>query len=124
MNIKPIKNKKDYTLALEKIYAFMNKDVKKGSIEADEYDILCTLVEKYENEYYPIAPPHPIEAIKFRMEQLDMKTQDLIDIIGNKSRASKILNKKEGLTLKMIRKIHDALKIPLDILVMEYALHS
>jgi HTH-type transcriptional regulator/antitoxin HigA len=101
----------------------MNKDIKRGSKEADEYDILCTLVEKYENEHYPIPSSHPIEAIKFRMEQLDMKTHDLVAIIGGKSRASKILNKKEGLTLKMIRKIHEALKIPLEILVREYALH-
>lgn len=123
MTIKPIKTKKDYTIALEKIYSFMNRDVKKGTAEADEYDIICTLVEKYENEHYPIAPPDPIEAIKFRMDQMDMKTQDLVAMIGGKSRASKVLNKKEGLTLKMIRKIHEALKIPLEVLIREYALH-
>ena len=86
MNIKPIRNKKDYTVALERVHVLMNKNSKKASAEADEYEILCTLVEKYENEHYPITPPDPIEAIKFRMEQLDMKTKDLVEIIGDKSR--------------------------------------
>ncbi|HPH15638.1 MAG TPA: helix-turn-helix domain-containing protein, partial [Bacteroidales bacterium] len=88
--------------------------------EGDEADILGILIEKYEDEYYPIGLPDPIEAIKFRMEQMDMKKSDLAKIIGYRSRVSEIFSKKRKLTLEMIRRLHDNLKIPYDSLITEY----
>jgi len=89
-------------------------------IEGDELEILSILIEKYEKEHYPIAMSEPIEAIKFRMEQLGMKQKDLAEILGFKSRVSEILNKKRKLTLKMIRKLHQKLSIPTDTLIQNY----
>ena len=78
------------------------------------------IIEDYEDKHYPIPPPDPIEAIKFRMEQMDMKQKDLGRIIGHKSRASEILSKKRKLTLAMIRKISKELNISTEVLVQEY----
>ena len=72
------------------------------------------------NVHYPIEPPDPIEAIKFRMEQMDMKKGDLAEILGNKSRVSEFFSKKRKLTLEMIRRLHDKLKIPYEILIADY----
>ena len=83
-------------------------------------EILSILIDKYENENYPIDMPDPIEAIKFRMEQLDMKQKDLAAAMGFKSRVSEILNKKRKLTLEMIRKLNLVLNIPTEVLVQEY----
>lgn len=118
MNIKLIKNEEDYHAALmrlEKIF-----DAKLNTEEGDELEVLSFLIEKYENEMYPIAAPDPIEAIKFRMEQLGYKQKDLEKIIGYKGRVSEILNKKRKLTLEMIRKLHNSLHIPSDVLLQEY----
>ena len=76
--------------------------------------------EKYEDEHYPIGPPDPIEAIKFRMEQMDMKNSDLAEIIGYKSRVSEIFSKKRKLTLEMIRRLHTKLNIPYETLISDY----
>src|SRR5688500_13876308 len=118
MNIKPIKTKKDYKAAMERLDKIF--DAKPGSKEGDELEILALLVEKYENEHYPVPPPDPIEAIKFRMEQMGYDAKDLEEIIGNKGRVSEILNRKRKLSLAMIRKIHDKLNISTDVLVQEY----
>ena len=91
-----------------------------NSPEGDEAEILSILIEKYEDEHYPIGLPDPIEAIKFRMEQMDMSKSDLAEIIGYKSRVSEILSRKRKLTLQMIRKLHDELKIPYDTLIADY----
>jgi HTH-type transcriptional regulator/antitoxin HigA len=118
MDIKPIKNAKDYKqamLRLEQIF-----DARPRTKEGDELEILSLLIEKYENEKYPIEAPDPIEAIKFRMEQMGYKQRDLENIIGHKGRVSEVLNRKRKLTLEMIRKIHDALHIPAEVLVKEY----
>jgi len=118
MTIKPIKTKKDYqnVLArLEKIF-----DAKPGTAEGDELEILGLLIDKYEQEHYPIDFPDPIEAIKFRMEQLGYTQTDLANVMGHKGRASEILNKKRRLTLDMIRQLHDVLKIPTDVLIQNY----
>ncbi|MFO7869628.1 MAG: helix-turn-helix domain-containing protein, partial [Bacteroidales bacterium] len=90
------------------------------SPEGDEAEILSILIEKYEDEYYPIESPDPIEAIKFRMEQMDMKKSDLAKILGYKSRVSEIFSRKRKLTLKMIRKLHNELKIPYENLIVDY----
>lgn len=118
MKIKPVKTAKDYKAALNRLNQIF--DAKPGTAVGDELDILALLIEKYEEEKYPIEAPDPIEAIKFRMEQLGYKQKDLEDIIGYKGRVSEILNKKRKLSLEMIRKLHFALHIPTDVLVQEY----
>ena len=118
MTIKPIKTKKDYQHALERLELIF--DSKKGSNNGDELEILGILIEKYEDEHFPIGFPDPIEAIKFRMEQMGYNQTDLAKIVGLKSRASEILNKKRKLTLEMIRLLHDNLKIPTEVLIQSY----
>lgn len=118
MNIKPIKSEKDYTEAMKRLDVIF--DAKKGSAEGDELEILGILVDQYENEHFPIALPDPVEAIKFRMEQLGYNQSDLAKIVGLKSRASEILNKKRKLSLEMIRQLHERLNIPTDVLIQPY----
>lgn len=118
MNIKPIKTKKDYENALKRLELIF--DAKKGSPEGDELEILGILVEKYEDQHFPIGFPDPIEAIKFRMEQMGYTQSDLATIVGLKSRASELLNKKRKLTLEMIRLIHSNLNIPTEVLIQAY----
>lgn len=118
MNVKPIKTEQDYMEALERLEVIF--DAKPGTKEGDELEILGILLEKYENENCPIELPDPIEAIKFRMEQLNYSQNDLAEIIGLKSRASEILNKKRKLSLEMIRKLTDKLHIPSEVLIQAY----
>ena len=118
MEIKVIRTENDYQQSLKRLELIF--DAEFGSPEGDELEILGMLIEKYENEHYPIPLPDPIEAIKFRMEELGYKQGDLATIVGLKSRASEILNKKRKLTLEMIRKINEHLKIPIEVLVQAY----
>ena len=118
MNIKPIRTKKDYQQALERLEVIF--DAKKGTDKGDELEILGMLIEKYENEKFPIDFPDPIEAIKFRMEQLGYNQTDLANVVGLKSRASEILNRKRKLSLEMIRQLHDRLNIPTEVLIQAY----
>jgi HTH-type transcriptional regulator/antitoxin HigA len=118
MKIRPIKNIEDYEKALERLELIF--DAKKGTEEGDELEILTILIDKYERENFPIDLPDPIEAVKFRMDQLNMKQKDLAATIGFKSRVSEVLNKKRKLTLDMIRKLHEKLNIPTNILIREY----
>ena len=118
MTIRPIKTKKDYQLALARLENVF--EAKKGTPQGDELEILSILIEKYENEHFPVGLPDPIEAIKFRMEQLGYSQTDLAKVVGLKSRASEILSKKRKLSLEMIRQIHDKLKIPTDVLIQTY----
>ncbi len=118
MTIKPIKTRKDYQNALvrlEKIF-----DAKPGSAQGDELEVLGILIDTYEKNHYPIDFPDPVEAIKFRMEQLGYTQSDLANIVGLKSRASEILSKKRKLTLEMIRNLHDTLNIPTNVLIQNY----
>ncbi|NBG66469.1 helix-turn-helix domain-containing protein [Acidiluteibacter ferrifornacis] len=118
MKITPIRNEQDYQEALERLEVIF--DSKKGTDEGDELEILSILIDKYENETYPIDLPDPIEAIKFRMEQMGMKQKDLAEIVGFKSRVSEILNRKRKLTIDMIRKLNTTLHIPTDVLIQDY----
>jgi HTH-type transcriptional regulator/antitoxin HigA len=118
MRIKPIKTKKDYQQALERLELVF--DAKKGTPQGDELDILGILIDHYENEHFPIDLPDPIEAIKFRMEQLGYTQTDLAEIVGLKSRASEILSRKRKLSLEMIRQLHEKLNIPTDVLIQAY----
>jgi HTH-type transcriptional regulator/antitoxin HigA len=110
MEIKPIKTETDYNQALERLEMIF--DAKNGTPEGDELEVLGILIDQYENEHFPIGLPDPIEAIKFRMEQMGYNQNDLANIVGLKSRASEILNRKRKLSLEMIRKIHEVLNIP------------
>ena len=118
MNLKPIKTKKDYQQALERLEVIF--DAKKETKEGDELEILGILIDQYENEHFPIDLPDPIEAIKFRMEQLGYTQTDLAKVVGLKSRASEILSKKRKLSLDMIRQLHEKLNIPTDVLIQAY----
>lgn len=118
MTVSLIKTKRDYQEALKRLELIF--DVKKGSTEGDELEVLGILIEKYENEHFPIGFPDPIEAIKFRMEQMGYNQSDLAKVVGLKSRASEILNKKRKLSLEMIRQLHTAFKIPTDVLIQTY----
>ena len=118
MKIKPIKTKKDHQAALKRLETIF--DAKPGSPEGDELEILGMLIDKYEKEHDPIDYPDPIEAIKFRMEQLGYTQNDLARVVGLKSRASEILNRKRKLSLEMIRKLHKVLGIPTDVLIQSY----
>jgi HTH-type transcriptional regulator/antitoxin HigA len=118
MNIKPIKTEEDYKKALQKLESIF--DAKPNSKKGDELEMLGILIEQYENEHFPIDLPDPIEAIKFRMEQMGYNQTDLGNLINSKSRASEILNKKRKLSLEMIRQIHDILNIPTDVLIQSY----
>ena len=115
MAIKPIKTKKDYEAALEKIDALMN--AKPNTPDGDTLDILTTLVEAYEQKHFFIAPPNPIEAIKFRMEQLGLKQSHLVEALGGKNRVSEILNHKRELTAKMMRELHKKFNVPAESLL-------
>ncbi len=118
MNIKPIKTEKDYQKALKRLEVIF--DARPKTKEGDELEILGFLIEKFEEEHYPIEAPDPIEAIKFRMEQMGYKQKDLAEIIGYKGRVSEILSRKRKLTLDMVRNLHDKLNIPLESLVQPY----
>lgn len=118
MEIKPIKTEYDYNQALERLEIIF--DAKNGSSEGDELEVLGILIDQYENEHFPIGLPDPIEAIKFRMEQMGYNQNDLADIVGLKSRASEILNRKRKLSLEMIRQLHERLHIPTDVLIQAY----
>ena len=118
MNITPIRNEKDYQRALNRLEEIF--DAKKGTEQGDELEILSILIDRFENEMLPIGMPDPIEAIKFRMEQMGMKQKDLAEVVGFKSRVSEILNRKRKLTLDMIRKLNSTLHIPTEVLVQDY----
>lgn len=118
MKIAPIRNEKDYQRALDRLEVIF--DAKKETEQGDELEILSILVDNYENENFPIGMPDPIEAIKFRMEQMGMKQKDLAEVVGFKSRVSEILNRKRKLTLEMVRKLNTTLRIPTEVLVQDY----
>jgi HTH-type transcriptional regulator / antitoxin HigA len=118
MKIAPIRNEKDFQNALIRLDEIF--DAKKGTEQGDELEILSILIDRYEYQNFPIEMPDPIEAIKFRMEQMKMKKKDLAEVIGFNSRVSEILNKKRKLTLSMIRKLHTKLHIPTEVLIQDY----
>ena len=114
---KVIKNEKQYLEYLEEFEKLMDIDPDEGTEESDIYDLLAVLIEEYEDENYQIDLPDPIEAIKFRMEQMGLKNKDLIEIIGSKSKVSEVLNKKISLSLNMIKKLHQFLCIHAEVLI-------
>lgn len=122
MELKPIRTEKDYRAALKRMDVIF--DAPLNTKEGDEAEILSLLIENFENEHYPIEAPDPIEAIKIRMEELNIKQKDLVGIIGGKSRVSEILNRKKKLTVDMIRELEHRLQIPASVLVSSYPLQN
>ncbi|HTK84869.1 MAG TPA: hypothetical protein VL625_07255 [Patescibacteria group bacterium] len=120
MNIKPIKSRKDHQAALQRIEALMH--AKKNSKEGDELDILVTLVSVYEEQHFAIDNPDPIAVIEHCMEALGLERRDLERILGSKSRASEVLNKRRKLTMEMVRSLHDEMGIPAQALIQDYKL--
>ena len=117
MTIKPIRDDDDLKKAfrrLEKIF-----QAEEGTAQADERDVLVTLVEVYENVHYDFGPADPVEAIKFRMEQVGLTQRDLEPYIGPSGRVSEVLNRKRPLSLRMVKRLHDGLKIPYESLLAE-----
>jgi HTH-type transcriptional regulator/antitoxin HigA len=115
MTIKPIKTERDYQKALKEIKRLW--DVKPNSPKGDRLEVLVTLVEAYERKHYKVEPPDPVEAIKFRMEQLGLKASDLAKILGGRSRVSEVLNRKRKLTVDMMRSLRKRLDIPAESLL-------
>lgn len=120
MNISPIKTEDDYEKALERLDEIF--DAKIGTKESDEADILGLLIDEYEKKHYPIEAPDPIEAIKIRMEELELKQVDIVKEFGGKSRVSEMLNRKRKLTLEMIRYLTTKLNLSANILIKDYQL--
>jgi len=120
MELKPIKTETDYRKALMRLEIIFDAPI--NSKNGDEAEILSLLIENYENENYPIEAPDPIEAIKIRMEELNIRQKDLVGIIGGKSRVSEILNRKKRLTVDMIREFERILHISASVLVNNYQL--
>ncbi|MFC3114763.1 ImmA/IrrE family metallo-endopeptidase [Cellvibrio fontiphilus] len=118
-HIKIIKTDQEHEQALAYLMSLMDKEIVKGSAEADELDVLALLIERYEEERYPIDPPDPIEAIKFRMEQQGLRNKDLIPYIGSASKVTEVLNGKRPLSLNMIRRLSESLGISAQVLIRE-----
>ena len=117
MNIKPIKTKTDYRAVLKEIELLMR--AAPGSADGERLDVLVTLVESYEKKHFPLELPDPVEAIKFRMEQMGLTAKDLTPMIGQINRVYEILNRKRPLTLKMIWRLHKGLGIPAESLIKQ-----
>jgi HTH-type transcriptional regulator/antitoxin HigA len=115
MEIRPIKSEEDYYQLLQRVEVLWGS--KRDTQEGDELDLLVTIIEAYEMNHYPIAPPDPIDAIKFRMEQMGMTKTDLAKYLGSQSRVSEVLSRKRKLTLKMVKSLHKGLKISPEILL-------
>jgi len=118
MDIKPVRTETDYDAALARIEEIWNAEP--GTPESDELDVLSVLVEDYEKKHHPIPPPDPIEAIKFRMEQMGLSRRDLEPYIGSRGRVAEVLNRKRGLSIEMIRNLSEGLGISAEVLVAKY----
>ena len=114
-----LENKKDYEAALKRINELMDADPRPSTNAGKEMKLLLYLVEKYEDEHYPIGLPDPIEAIKTRMEDMGIEPKDLVAAIGDKGTVSKILNRRLPLSLRMIRNLSEMLQLPADVLIQE-----
>jgi len=120
MQLKLIKTESDYQLALKRLELIFDAPI--GTADSDEADILGLLIDEYEKKYHPIEAPDPIEAIKIRMEEMNLKQKDLVSEVGGKSRVSEILNKKRKLTVEMIRNLTKKLNLSSELLISDYQL--
>lgn len=113
--LKPIRTEADYDAALAEVERLWG--AKSGTVEGDRLDVLATLIEVYEEKHHPMDPPDPIEAIRFRMEQQGLTRRDLEPMIGPRNRVADVLNRKRGLSIDMIRQLHDHLGISAEVLI-------
>lgn len=118
MQIKPIKTEQHYFEALERLEEIF--DAKENTPDGDEAEVLSLIIDNFENEHYPIEAPDPIEAIRIRMEEMDLKQKDMVEIIGSKSKTSEVLNRKKRLTLDMIRNLQEKLNLSASLLIRNY----
>ncbi|MFT9092171.1 DNA-binding protein [Gluconobacter sp. DsW_056] len=114
-DLKPIRNEADYDAALEEVGRLWG--AKSGTLDGDRLDVLATLIDAYEAKHHPIDPPDPVEAIRFRMEQQGLTRKDLEPMIGPRNRVADVLNRKRGLSIDMIRQLHDGLGISAEVLI-------
>ncbi|SRR6266851_523219 len=114
-NVKPVRTKKDHEAALAEVERLWG--AKLGTPEGDRLDVLATLIDAYEAARFPIDPPDPVEAIKFRMEQQGLTRKDLQPLIGTRTRVAEVLNRKRSLSIGMIRRLHQALGISAEVLI-------
>lgn len=114
-DVKPIRSEADYEVALAEVERLWG--AKTGTAKGDRLDVLATLIDVYESEHFPMDPPDPIEAIKFRMEQQNLTRKDLEGIVGSRTRIAEVLNRRRGLSIGMIRRLHEKLGISTDILI-------
>lgn len=117
-DIRPIRTEADFDLAMKEVARLWG--AKTGSAEGDRLEVLATLIEAYEAVHHPIDPPDPVEAIKFRMEQMGLTRKDLEDIVGTRTRIAEILNRKRSLSIGMIRRLNQRLGIPAEVLIRPY----
>jgi HTH-type transcriptional regulator/antitoxin HigA len=120
MDIRPIKTEADYQAALQRVEALL--EAQSNTPEGDDLDILVTLLSAYEEQHYPILPPDPIEALVYWMEARDLTRRDLEPLLGSRARVAEILNRRRRLTLEMIRRLHNELGIPAEILIQPYSI--
>jgi HTH-type transcriptional regulator/antitoxin HigA len=120
MDIKPIRTQRDYKAALAEIERLF--DAKPGTDDGDRLDVLATLVEAYEQQHHPILPPDPVEAILYFMESRGLTRKDLEPYLGSRAKVSEVLNRKRQLSIEMIRRLHDGLGIPAEVLILPYEL--
>ena len=113
--VRPIRTKRDYEAALKEVERLWGAEI--GTRDGDRLDVVATLIDAYEADHYPMDPPDPIEAIKFRMEQQGLTRRDLEEIIGTRTRIAEVMNRKRGLSIAMIRRLHEQLGISADVLI-------
>src|ERR1700758_2428778 len=113
--VNPIRTKRDHETALKEVERLWG--AKAGTPDGDRLDVLATLIDAYETQQYPIDPPDPVEAIKFRMEQQGLTRRDLEEIIGTRTRIAEVLNRKGGLSIAMLRRLHERLGISAEVLI-------
>jgi HTH-type transcriptional regulator / antitoxin HigA len=124
MNIRPLRTEADYDWALKQIEPYFDRPPRRGSAEADRFDVLAVLIETYETKHWPIEPPDPVDAIRYRMEISGLKQADLGRLIGSKSRASEIMRRKRPLTLGQAYKLHREWNIPAEVLLRPYPIQA
>ena len=117
MNLKIINSKKEYQTWLKWVDEMFNKKVKVNTQEGETLQVVLLLIKKYEDEYYPVPKPHPIDAIKIKMLELGLKNKDLVGKVGTKGYVSALLNKRKPLTLELAKLFHNELSIPADVLL-------
>jgi HTH-type transcriptional regulator / antitoxin HigA len=119
-NIRPLRTDEDYEWALAEIERYFDKEPDPGTPEGDRFDVLAALIADYEAKHWPVEAPDPIAAIRYVMEARSLTQSDLADVIGSSSRASEVLRRKRPLTMKMAHQIHEAWRIPAEVLIRPY----